>query len=114
LAGFSDPVIGRALALFHARRDQDWTVDELANEVGQSRSVFAERFTRVMGEPPMRYIGAQRLRFAAQQLRSSHETVARIGFEAGYDSEAAFSRAFKREFGVAPAAWRARSADSPS
>jgi transcriptional regulator GlxA family with amidase domain len=62
----------------------------------------------------MRYLGKQRLRFAAQRLRSSHEPVAKIGFETGYDSEAAFSRAFKREFGVAPAAWRARSAGDPS
>jgi AraC-like DNA-binding protein len=83
-------------------------------EVGISRSAFAERFTRTMGEPPMRYFGKQRLRLAAQRLRSFHEPVAKIGFETGYDSEAAFSRAFKREFGVAPAAWRARSADDSS
>jgi AraC-like DNA-binding protein len=114
LAGFSDPVVGRALTLLHARRDHPWTVDELASEIGLSRSVFADRFTRIMGEPPMRYLGRQRLRFAAQQLRISHEAIARIGFEAGYESEAAFSRAFKREFGVPPAAWRARSADNPS
>jgi AraC-like DNA-binding protein len=114
LAGFSDPVVGRALTLLHARREHDWSVDELAAEVGISRSAFADRFTRIMGEPPMRYLGKQRLRLAAQQLRSSHESVAKIGFEAGYDSEAAFSRAFKREFGVAPATWRARSADDPS
>jgi AraC-like DNA-binding protein len=67
-----------------------------------------------MGEPPMRYLAKQRLRFAAQKLRTSHEAVAQIAFEAGYDSEAAFSRAFKRELGVPPAAWRARSAESPS
>jgi AraC-like DNA-binding protein len=114
LAGFSDPVVGRALTLLHARREHDWSVDELAAEVGISRSAFADRFTRIMGEPPMRYLGKQRLRFAAQRLRSSHEPVAKIGFETGYDSEAAFSRAFKREFGVAPATWRARSADDPS
>jgi AraC-like DNA-binding protein len=114
LAGFSDPVVGRALTLLHARSDHPWTVDELASEIGLSRSVFADRFTRIMGEPPMRYFGRQRLRFAAQQLRISHEAITRIGFEAGYESEAAFSRAFKREFGVPPAAWRARSADNPS
>jgi AraC-like DNA-binding protein len=111
LAGFSDPVVGRALTLLHARREHAWTVDELAAELGISRSAFADRFTRIMGDPPMRYLGKQRLRFAAQQLRNSHEPIAQIGFAAGYESEAAFSRAFKREFGAPPAAWRARSAD---
>ena len=110
LAGFTDPVIGQAVNLLHAKRDHHWTVDELASQLGLSRSVFAERFARIMGEPPMRYFGRQRLRSAAQQLRSSHDTVARIGFQAGYESEAAFNRAFKREFGVAPTAWRIRSA----
>jgi AraC-like DNA-binding protein len=111
LAGFSDPVVGRALTLLHARREHAWSVDELAAEVGLSRSAFADRFTRIMGEPPMRYLGRQRLRFAAQRLRSSSEPLAKISHETGYESEAAFSRAFKREFGVAPAAWRARSTD---
>jgi len=109
LAGFSDPVIGRALTLLHARPQHVWRVDELADEIGLSRSAFAERFTRIMGEPPMRYLSRQRLRFAAQRLRSSHDPIAQIGFAAGYESEAAFSRAFKREFGVPPAAWRAPS-----
>jgi AraC-like DNA-binding protein len=107
-------VVGRALTLLQAHREHAWNVDGLAAEVGMSRSAFADRFTRLMGEPPMRYLGRQRLRIAAQRLRSSHESVAKIGFEAGYDSEAAFSRAFKREFGIAPAAWRARSSDDPS
>jgi AraC-like DNA-binding protein len=114
LAGFSDPVVGRALSLLHTRRDRPWTLEELAGQTGLSRSAFSDRFTRVMGEPPMRYLAKQRLRFAAQKLRTSHEAVAQIAFEAGYDSEAAFSRAFKRELGVPPAAWRARSAESPS
>ncbi len=114
LAGFRDPVVGRALTLLHARREQAWTVDGLAGEIGLSRSAFADRFTRIMGEPPMRYLAKQRLRFAAQRLRTSHEPVARIAFAAGYESEAAFNRAFKRELGIPPAAWRARSPDSPS
>jgi AraC-like DNA-binding protein len=109
LAGLSDPVVGRALSLLHTRWAHPWTLDELAGKTGLSRSSFAERFTRLMGEPPMRYLAKQRLRFAAQKLRTSHEPVAQISFEAGYDSEAAFSRAFKREFGFPPAAWRARS-----
>lgn len=114
LAGFSDPVVGRALGLLHTRRGHPWTLDELAGQVGLSRSTFADRFARLMGQSPMRYLAKQRLRFAAQKLRTSHEPVAQIAFEAGYDAEAAFSRAFKREFGVPPAAWRARSSDSPS
>lgn len=114
LAGFGDPVVGRALSLLHGRRDRHWTVDELARETGLSRSAFADRFTRVIGEPPMRYLARQRLRFAAQRLRTSHEPVAQIAFEAGYESEAAFYRAFKREVGIPPAAWRARSQESPS
>jgi AraC-like DNA-binding protein len=114
LAGLGDPVVGRALSLLHARWDHPWTVDELAGQIGLSRSAFADRFTRIMGEPPMRYLAKQRLRFAAQRLRTSHEPVARIAFEAGYESEAAFNRAFKRELGVPPAIWRARSPERPS
>lgn len=114
LAGLRDPVVGRALSLLHGRKDHRWTADALAREIGLSRSAFAERFTRVMGEPPMRYLARQRMRFAARRLRTSHEPVARIGFEAGYESEAAFNRAFKREHGVPPAIWREQSADSPS
>lgn len=109
LAGFGDPVVGRALSLLHARQDDPWTVERLAAEIGLSRSAFADRFARIMGEPPMRYFAKQRLRLAAQRLRTSHEPLAQIGFESGYESEAAFNRAFKREFGVPPAAWRARS-----
>lgn len=108
IAGFSDPAVGRALSLLHTREHRRWTVDELAAEAGMSRSAFADRFTRIMGEPPMRYLGKQRLRVAAQRLRTTHESIAQIGFDSGYESEAAFNRAFKREFGAPPAAWRAR------
>jgi AraC-like DNA-binding protein len=111
LAGFGDPVVGRALSLLHAHKDHCWTVGELAGQTGLSRSAFAERFTRLMGESPMRYLSKQRLRSAAQRLRTSHEPVARIAFEAGYESEAAFNRAFKRELGLPPSAWRARTGD---
>jgi AraC-like DNA-binding protein len=115
IAGLRDPAIGKALALLHARKDYRWTAEELAREIGLSRSAFADRFTRVMGEPPMRYLAKQRLQHAARRLRTTHEPVARIAFEAGYESEAAFSRAFKRELGVPPALWRAQSSDiSPS
>ena len=71
-----------------------------------SRSAFADRFTRIMGETPMRYLAQQRLQLAARRLEESGASIARIAFEVGYESEAAFSRAFKREFGLPPAAWR--------
>jgi transcriptional regulator GlxA family with amidase domain len=106
VGGLRDPVVGRALALLHGRRDHPWTAEELARAAGLSRSAFADRFTRVMGESPMRYLGRQRIHFAAQRLKTSHEPVARIAFEAGYESEAAFNRAFKRQLGLPPALWR--------
>lgn len=105
-AGFSDPMVGRALALMHQRLDRRWTAEELARSIGMSRSAFAERFTRVVGESPMRYLARQRLQQAARQPESPGSSVARIAFDAGYESEAAFNRAFKREFGAPPAAWR--------
>jgi AraC-like DNA-binding protein/mannose-6-phosphate isomerase-like protein (cupin superfamily) len=114
LAGLRDPVVGRALTLLHARKDYRWTADELAREVSLSRSAFADRFTRIMGEPPIRYLARQRMQYAARLLRTSHATVAQIAFEAGYESEAAFNRAFKRELGVPPAIWRTRSSDDAS
>jgi AraC-like DNA-binding protein len=106
LTGLRDPVVGRALALLHSQMAHRWTTGELAQEIGLSRSAFAERFTGVMGEPPMRYLANWRMQFAAQRLRDSHEPVARVAFEAGYESETAFNRAFKRAFNVPPMIWR--------
>lgn len=106
LAGLRDPVVGRALGLLHSRMREPWTTEALAREAGLSRSAFAERFTRTIGEPPMRYLARARLQFAAQRLRETGEGIARIAYEAGYESEAAFHRAFKREYGQPPAAWR--------
>ena len=106
IAGVRDPVVGRALALVHGRKAHRWTVTELAREAGASRSSFADRFTSLIGESPMRYLSRQRLRWAAERLREGRESVAGIAMEVGYESEAAFSRAFKREFGKSPAAWR--------
>jgi AraC-like DNA-binding protein len=106
LAGLRDRFVGRALALLHARVAHPWTAEELAREVGLSRSAFAERFTALIGEPPMRYLTMWRMHLAAQQLREWHVPVSQIAFEVGYESEAAFHRAFKREFGVPPATWR--------
>ncbi len=114
LAGLRDRFVGKTLALIHARPAHSWTVDELAGEVGLSRSALAERFTALVGQPPMQYLTHWRLQLAADLLRSSSRGVAAIGAEVGYDSEAAFSRAFKREFGVSPAAWRQEPASPPA
>lgn len=105
-AGMHDPVIARALGLLHGQLAQRWTTDDLAVQSGLSRSAFAERFTRVIGEPPMRYLAQQRLMQASVLLRETPDTIARIAYEVGYESEAAFNRAFRREYGVPPAAWR--------
>ena len=106
LAGLRDRHVGRALALLHGRPAHSWTVDDLAREVALSRSVFAERFVELIGEPPMQYLTRWRLALAAQRLRTGVETIGRIAERIGYESEAAFNRAFKREFGMPPSAWR--------
>lgn len=113
LAGLKDPVVSRALALIHRRVGEQWTVDNLGREVGLSRSSLADRFTRVIGEPPMRYLARWRMQAAAHQLRNSNAPLARIAVQVGYESEAAFNRAFKSSFGVPPAAWRKNIATSP-
>jgi AraC-like DNA-binding protein len=106
LAGLRDAHVGHALALMHEDPARAWTVDELAREVALSRSALAERFATLVGEPPMQYLTRWRLALAARTLRSSGEAIVRIAARSGYESEAAFNRAFKREFGVPPAAWR--------
>ena len=106
LAGVRDTHVGRALSLLHGDPSKPWTVDELAREVALSRSALAERFTGLVGESPMQYLTRWRLALAAQVLRAGREPIARIAERSGYESEAAFSRAFKREFGAPPAAWR--------
>src|SRR5882672_10081216 len=106
LAGVRDAQIGRALALLHGEPTRAWTVDDLAREVALSRSALAERFAALVGEPPMQYLMRWRLALAAQTLRSAGDAIARVAERSGYESEAAFNRAFKREFGMPPAAWR--------
>jgi AraC family transcriptional regulator, alkane utilization regulator len=106
LAGMRDPQIGRALALLHAAPERAWTVDELAREVALSRSALAERFATMVAESPIQHLVRWRLALAAQKLRSGREPIARVAERSGYESESAFSRAFKREFGISPAAWR--------
>ena len=109
LAGLRDPQIGRALAALHSRPTEAWTAETLALAVGMSRSAFAERFTSLVGQPPMQYLTFWRMQLAAQHLREGHASVAQIAFEVGYESEAAFSRAFKRQFGTSPGIWRRQS-----
>ena len=106
LAGVRDAHVGRALAFLHAEPGRAWTVDRLAKEAALSRSALAERFTALMGESPMQYLTRWRLALAARALRSGSDAIMRIAEQSGYESEAAFNRAFKREFGVPPAAWR--------
>ncbi len=106
LAGVRDAHVGRALALLHAEPGKPWTVDALAREAALSRSALAERFSEMVGESPMHYLTRWRLALAARTLRSGSDSVARVAESSGYESEAAFNRAFKREFGVPPAAWR--------
>lgn len=108
LAGLRDPAIGRALGLLHGRVSEAWTAEALAREVNMSRSTFAERFTALVGRPPMRYLTAWRMQLARQKLMETRQTVAQIAFDVGYDSEAAFNRAFHRECGSPPASWRRR------
>jgi AraC-like DNA-binding protein len=106
LSAVRDRYVGRALSRLHAYPAYPWTVDELAGNVGLSRSALAQRFTDLLGQPPMQYLARWRLRTAAHQLRSSSKSLAEVAEKVGYDSEAAFSRAFKREFGLPPARWR--------
>jgi AraC-like DNA-binding protein len=105
-AGMRDPIVGRALGLLQSQIARRWTTEDLAREIAVSRSAFAERFTRVIGEPPMRYLARLRFEQASARLRDSADPISRIAFEVGYESEAAFNRAFRREYGVPPASWR--------
>jgi AraC-like DNA-binding protein len=105
-AALRDPAIGRALGLVHQRYAEDWTTDLLAREAGMSRSAFADRFTELLGEPPMRYCARWRMQVAANLLRDEQHNIANTAYHVGFNSEAAFSRAFKREYGLPPAMWR--------
>lgn len=110
LAGLRDPAIGKALAALHERPAHAWRLQELAREAGMSRAAFAARFAHLLGQPPMEYLTLWRMQIAARLLADGAAKVAAVGREVGYDSEAAFSRAFKKTVGVSPAAWRAGAA----
>jgi AraC-like DNA-binding protein len=106
LAGLREPYVARALALLHRDIARRWTVDDLGREVGLSRSALADRFIRLIGVPPMHYLANWRMQVAAQKLRETSASLAQVAAAVGYDAEAAFSRAFKKTFGAAPATWR--------
>jgi AraC-like DNA-binding protein len=106
LAGLRDPAVARALALMHGDIGRSWSVEELGREAGISRSALAERFTRLIGMAPMHYLGHWRMQVAAQELKGTPASLAQVAEHVGYESEAAFSRAFKKTFGTAPATWR--------
>jgi AraC-like DNA-binding protein len=106
LAGTRDPIVGKSLGLLHGRIAHPWTLADLADEVGISRSALVDRFTRYLSEPPMTYLTRWRLRLAARSLEKTSRGVAEIAADVGYDSEAAFNRAFKREFGQPPGRYR--------
>ena len=106
LAGLRDRFVGRALALLHEKPAADWNIDDLSRQVGLSRSALHERFVELIGQPPMQYLTNWRMQLASRLLRETQSSVASIALEVGYDSEAAFARAFKRLVGAPPAAWR--------
>jgi AraC-like DNA-binding protein len=109
LAGARDPEVGRTLALMHRNPAHAWTIAALAKEAGVSRSVLAERFRHYLNQAPMAYLTRWRLQLGSQMLVSSSHSVAQVAAEVGYESEAAFSRAFKREFDTPPARFRSQS-----
>ena len=106
LAGARDPVVGAALALLHRQPCHSWTVSELAAEIGASRSLVAERFVLFLGEPPLTYLVRWRLQLAARLLQTTQKTILQVAVDVGYELEAAFNRAFRREFGLPPAQYR--------
>jgi len=106
LAGVGDRIVGAALRSMHKQPAHAWTLDELAREAGSSRSVLAERFQHLVGSSPMQYLTQWRMLLAANLLTRSNAPLASIAEDVGYQTDTAFSRAFRREFGAPPAAWR--------
>jgi AraC-like DNA-binding protein len=106
LTGLRDPLIGKVISMMHARPAHNWTIDQLAREVGMSRSILAERFAKLLGIPPMHYLAKWRMQVASELLTSGKTNLASIAAHVGYESEASFSRAFKKLIGVPPSSWR--------
>jgi len=113
LAALNDPLVGRALHLLQSDPMRRWTTEDLAREAGASRTVLGERFNAVLGKPPIEYLTSWRIQLAADRLRNGRDPIARIAIESGYESEAAFNRAFKRVTGLTPGRWREGDGDSP-
>ena len=108
LRGLADPAVSKVLSIIHTRYAEELDVEGLAREAGVSRTVLGERFAELLGEPPMRYCAGWRMRVAANMLRDGKQNTANVAYSVGFNSEAAFNRAFKREFGEPPATWRRR------
>ncbi len=108
LRGLRDPLVGRALATLHSDPKRTWTLPDLAREVGASRSVLAARFSSFVGYPPMLYLARWRMQLAASRLDAGATSVSAVASAVGYESDAAFCRAFRKVTGVTPAAWRRR------
>jgi AraC-like DNA-binding protein len=108
LAGLRDPMVGHALALLHGRPAAPWSLERLAREIGASRSSLAEHFSDLIGQPPMRYLTRWRIQFACRMLCDTGAKVSAVALDVGYQSEAAFSRAFKTFVGTSPATWQRR------
>ena len=106
LAGLRDPSVARVLSLFHQEPARNWTLDELARAAGLSRAVLADRFAHFVGCPPMQYQTLWRMQIAARLMADRGMKIAAVAHAVGYDSEAAFSRAFKRTTGISPVYWR--------
>jgi AraC-like DNA-binding protein len=106
LSGLRDPYVGRALTALHESPSRDWTIESLAQAAALSRSAFAERFVEFVGQPPMQYLANWRMQLATTYLRNGTESIASVANRVGYDSEAAFSRAFKKAVGSPPSEWR--------
>jgi AraC-like DNA-binding protein len=113
LAGVGDRIVGAALNAMHEQPAHAWTLEELAHTANTSRSVFAERFAQLVGSTPMQYLTQWRMLLASNLLCQSQAPLASIANDVGYQTDAAFSRAFRREFGVPPAAWRRRQVARP-
>jgi AraC-like DNA-binding protein len=106
LAGMRDPAVGRALSLLHEKPAEDWTLERLSDAAALSRSSLHERFVHFIGQPPMQYLTHWRMQVASGLLRDTNAKLIEVALDVGYESEAAFSRAFKRVVGLAPGAWR--------
>ena len=106
LGGLKDPAVAKALSVIHSRFAEDLDIETLAREAGVSRTVLGERFAHLLGEPPMRYCARWRMRVAANMLRDGKQNASNVAYAVGFNSEAAFNRAFKREYGEPPATWR--------